>query len=41
MKIEKFKVLLYLKKTEPDKSGKAPIMGRTAGLHCSGEGGIG
>ena len=28
MKIEKFKVLLYLKKTEPDKSGKAPIMGR-------------
>ena len=28
MKIEKFKVLLFLKKTEPDKSGKAPIMGR-------------
>ena len=28
MKIEKFKVLLYLKKTRPDKSGKAPIMGR-------------
>ena len=27
MKIEKFKVLLFLKKTEPDKSGKAPIMG--------------
>ena len=25
MKIEKFKVLLFLKKTEPDKSGKAPI----------------
>ena len=28
MKVEKFKVLLYLKKSEPDKSGKAPIMGR-------------
>ena len=28
MKIEKFKVLLLLKKSEPDKSGKAPIMGR-------------
>ena len=28
MKIEKFKVLLYLKKSRPDKSGKAPIMGR-------------
>ena len=28
MKVEKFKVLLYLKKIEPDKSGKAPIMGR-------------
>ena len=28
MKIETFKVLLFLKKTEPDKSGKAPIMGR-------------
>lgn len=27
MKIEKFKVLLYLKKSRPDKSGKAPIMG--------------
>ena len=24
MKIEKFKVLLFLKKTEPDKSGKLP-----------------
>lgn len=28
MKIEKFKVLLYLKKNSLDKSGKAPIMGR-------------
>lgn len=28
MKEEKFKVLLYLKKSTPDKSGKAPIMGR-------------
>lgn len=28
MKQEKFKVLLYLKKSSPDKSGKAPIMGR-------------
>ncbi len=28
MKIEKFKVLLYLKKSGLDKSGKAPIMGR-------------
>lgn len=28
MKKEKFKVLLYLKKSSPDKSGKAPIMGR-------------
>ena len=27
MKIEKFKVLLYLKKSGTDKSGKAPIMG--------------
>lgn len=26
--MEKFKVLLYLKKSEPDKTGKAPIMGR-------------
>ena len=25
MKVEKFKVLLYLKKSEPDKNGKAPI----------------
>lgn len=24
MKVEKFKVLLYLKKSGPDKSGKAP-----------------
>ena len=32
MKVEKFKVLLYLKKSSLDKSGKAPIMGRiTAG----------
>ena len=28
MKIEKFKVLLYLKRSGLDKSGKAPIMGR-------------
>jgi site-specific recombinase XerD len=28
MKVEKFKVLLYLKKSDLDKSGKAPIMGR-------------
>ncbi|WP_305140636.1 site-specific integrase [Alistipes finegoldii] len=28
MKVEKFKVLLYLKKSELNKSGKAPIMGR-------------
>ena len=28
MKIEKFKVLLYLKKSSPDKGGKAAIMGR-------------
>lgn len=28
MKVEKFKVLLYLKKSEPDKSGKSPVMGR-------------
>jgi len=28
MKTEKFKVLLYLKKSSPDKSGKTPIMGR-------------
>lgn len=28
MKAEKFKVLLYLKKSSPDKSGKTPIMGR-------------
>ena len=26
--LEKFKVLLYIKKSGPDKSGKAPIMGR-------------
>ena len=30
MKIEKFKVLLYLKKSGMDKNGKAPIMGRVA-----------
>ncbi len=28
MKVEKFKVLLYLKKSRLDKNGKAPIMGR-------------
>lgn len=28
MKEEKFKVLLYLKKSSPDKSGKTPVMGR-------------
>lgn len=28
MKQEKFKVLLYLKKSSSDKSGKTPIMGR-------------
>ena len=28
MKVNKFKVLLYLKKSNPDKQGKAPIMGR-------------
>ena len=28
MKVEKLKVLLYLKKSGLDKSGKAPIMGR-------------
>ena len=28
MKQEKLKVLLYLKKSSPDKSGKAPVMGR-------------
>lgn len=28
MKVGKFKVLLYLKKSGLDKSGKAPIMGR-------------
>ena len=28
MKIEKFKVLLYLKRSGTDKNGKAPIMGR-------------
>ena len=28
MKTEKMKVLLYLKKSGMDKSGKAPIMGR-------------
>ena len=28
MKVEKFKVLLYLKKSTTDKKGKAPIMGR-------------
>lgn len=28
MKVEKFNVLLYLKRSGLDKSGKAPIMGR-------------
>ena len=28
MKVEKFKVLLYLKKSGLDRSGKAPVMGR-------------
>ena len=28
MKVEKFKVLLYLKRSGLDKSGKAPILGR-------------
>ena len=28
MKVSKFKVLLYLKKSSIDKQGKAPIMGR-------------
>ena len=28
MKVEKFKVLLYLKKSGLDKFGRAPIMGR-------------
>lgn len=28
MKVEKLKVLLYLKKSSPDKSGKTPVMGR-------------
>ncbi len=34
MKIEKFKVLLYLKKSGTDKSGKAPIMGRIT-VNCT------
>ena len=33
MKVEKFKILLYLKKSSPDKSGKAPIMGRITVNH--------
>lgn len=33
MKIEKFKMLLYLKKSRLDKSGKAPIMGRITVNH--------
>lgn len=33
MKVEKFKVLLYLKKSSLDKSGKAPIMGRITVNH--------
>lgn len=34
MKVEKFKVLLYLKKSGLDKSGKAPIMGRIT-VNCT------
>lgn len=34
IKVEKFKVLLYLKKSSLDKSGKAPIMGRIS-INCS------
>ena len=47
MKVEKFKVLLYLKKSGLDKSGKAPIMGHitidgrntavTTGIYCKPE----
>ena len=33
MKIEKFKVLFYLKKSRPDKSDKALIMGRITVNH--------
>ena len=33
MKQEKMKVLLYLKKSGLDKSGKAPIMGRMEKPH--------
>ncbi len=33
MKVEKFKVLLYLKKSGLDKSGKVPIMGRITVNH--------
>ncbi|MFV0553524.1 MAG: Arm DNA-binding domain-containing protein [Mangrovibacterium sp.] len=33
MQISKFKVLLYLKKSSLDKSGKAPIMGRITVNH--------
>ena len=34
MKVEKFKVLLYLKRSGLDKSGKAPIMGRIT-VNCT------
>ena len=34
MKVEKFKVLLYLKKSGLDKSGKAPVMGRIT-VNCT------
>ena len=36
MKVSKFKVLLYLKKSGLDKQGKAPIMGRITLNNSSG-----
>lgn len=36
MKVEKFKVLLYLKKSGLDKFGKAPIMGANNGEQHDG-----
>lgn len=35
MKVSKFKVLLYLKKSNLDKQGKAPIMGRITLNHSN------
>ena len=35
MKLSKFKVLLYLKKSGLDKQGKAPIMGRITLNHSN------